>query len=883
MRSAVWLADLISHILIIITALSAANAVVRRRDAHRLNILAFVFSVAFEPLVHHPGQPVEWAIGEGLLLLQPYLLLRLARHFQEVPRLLLGGAIAIALVGALVIKPHSREWIIFYGTPAYMTATFTYLAVAFSRQASQTGGVTARRLAAAAVGTWAYAYAWAIGTTHSGWTYAYPSVQVADCVMYCAYFLAFATPRRLRAGWQRTEQAKYLSATADRDTEDRGRRAATDVLEAARRSVGHSLVLVALRQGTEAAKFVVRAATDRPFVGTTLNPTGVIGRVVASGVAELAPTSDNDADLVARIGAEGTRVLVAPIGTSAHLWGLTVVTQRRGALFPDDDLVLLAQFGRYAATALDHAALVAEARERERRRADIRLQAAEVRTRLMLDSITDYAMFVVDPEGLVVTWHAGAEHVFDYVADEMTGESSAPLYLVPLEQFQGRLHEALQLGRAVWEGPCQRKNGQRFLGTTVVRPLAGNADLMAFVVVTRDVTEQRHLEDQLRQSQKMEAIGQLAGGIAHDFNNMLLAILGNADLLALGAADSPSQMEHIVEIQRAVERAEGLTRRLLAFGRRQNLQPTAISLSSLVTDLLPMLRRVIAENIELEPNTSGETRPVLGDSSQLEQVIVNLTVNARDAMPYGGRLSIRTGTEWLDDGATGGEVPAGAYAVLDVADTGVGMDAATQEHIFEPFFTTKGYGQGTGLGLATVYGIVKQMGGLIRVSSEPGQGTTFRIYLPETRERAIVTAPAAVMAPPGGHETLLLVEDDTAVRNFLVRTLERHGYKVIPADHPTTALSIVEAGTDAIDLVITDVVLPGLVGPEFVRALAALRGDLPALPVLYISGYASSSPVWQGEVPKASHFLQKPFSARELLTRIRQILPPPGGAQGHAV
>jgi PAS domain S-box-containing protein len=494
-------------------------------------------------------------------------------------------------------------------------------------------------------------------------------------------------------------------------------------------------------------------------------------------------------------------------------------------------------------------------------------------------------MLVVDVDGLVVTWHVGAEHVFGYDLDAMTGEPAAPLYNLPAGGFQARLDEARQLGRAVWEGPCHRKNGERFTGATVLRPLAGTSDLAGFVAVTRDVTEQRHLEDRLRQSQKMEAIGQLAGGIAHDFNNLLHAVMGNAELLAEDEID-PERLSFLDQIERSVERAEALTRRLLAFGRQQILQPTVVSLSTLVTELLPMLRPVIAEHIDVVADTSREARPVLGDRSQLEQVIVNLAVNARDAMPNGGQLRISTSTAWLDDAAAGGEVPSGAYALLEVADTGIGMDAATRERIFEPFFTTKSFGYGTGLGLATVYGIVKQMGGMIRVTSEPGEGATFRVYLPETRQRAEPDAVPAPSAPPRGDETLLLVEDDGAVRTFLVRALERHGYRVLAADHPSAALGLVQSFAEPIDLLITDVVLPGQVGPEFVRALAELRADRPPLPVLYISGYADGSPVWQGDVPKASHFLQKPFTAAELLTRIRQILPasrPPGSSEGHAV
>jgi PAS domain S-box-containing protein len=892
MDSAARLAEYLGYVLILLTAASAVNAVWRRRDTHRLNILAFVATVALADAITRPAHHVLWTVGTGLYLAQPYLLLRLARHFRDVPAIVLRAALAAAVVGMLALSApaHGRPQVSDLGIAVYlfMCGMYSYAALAFSRQAARTAGVTARRLAFAAAGTWAFALVFAISTVFMFSPRQSPPwgqvSEFAHAAALACYFLAFTTPRRLRGLWQRTEQARYLSATADRDPEDRGRRAPSDLLEAATRSVGHSLILVALRPASDAGPFVVRGATDQSLVGTAIEATnGVIGRVTASKVTEMAAPVDCAPDLAKVVAPLGTGLLVAPISTSASLWGVIVVTQRCGSLFPEDDLVLLGQLGRYAATALDHAALVAEARDRERRRADLRLHAAEARMGLMLDSIKDYAMFVLDADGLVVTWHVGAEQVFDYTADEMTGDQAAPLFNLLPTQFQARLDEARQVGRAVWEGPCRRKNGDRFLGSTVIRPLAGEADLAGFVAVTRDVTEQRDLEDRLRQGQKMEAIGQLAGGIAHDFNNMLLAILGYADLLAEDAAGDVGRLELIVEIQRAAERAAGLTGRLLAFGRRQILQPSAVSLSSLVTDLVPMLRRVIAEHIEIVAETAPDTGPVLGDRGQLEQVVVNLAVNARDAMPEGGRLTVRTSAERLDEASAGGEVPAGAYALLEVTDTGTGMDAATRERIFEPFFTTKGFGYGTGLGLATVYGIVKQMGGLIRVTSDEGRGTRFQIYLPETHQRPVFPAPTAPSTPPRGDETLLLVEDDDAVRTFLVRTLERNGYRVLSAEHPAAALDIVQAHTDPIHLVVTDVVLPGLVGPEFVRALADLRGDKPSLPVLYISGYADGSPVWRGQVPKGSHFLQKPFSAGDLLNRIRQILSPAGAAGDHAV
>jgi len=292
-------------------------------------------------------------------------------------------------------------------------------------------------------------------------------------------------------------------------------------------------------------------------------------------------------------------------------------------------------------------------------------------------------------------------------------------------------------------------------------------------------------------------------------------------------------------------------------------------LTRLVGEMLPMLRRVIGERVEIIHQTDVEDAAVMGDRSQVEQIILNLAVNARDAMPGGGRLSIRASSTYLTDAAAAGDLVAGAYVQLQVSDTGVGMDAVTQSRIFEPFFTTKEFGSGTGLGLSTVYGIVRQMGGAIRVESEPNRGTIFRLYFPETRARETAEVRPVQPQAPGGSETLVLVEDEDMVRTLLLTTLKRSGYRVLSAAHPSAAVTLLETHPEPIHLLITDVVLPGVSGPELVRTIARLR---PGLPALYISGYADAVLERQGTFPKASHFLQKPFTAAELLTRIRQIL-----------
>ncbi len=378
---------------------------------------------------------------------------------------------------------------------------------------------------------------------------------------------------------------------------------------------------------------------------------------------------------------------------------------------------------------------------------------------------------------------------------------------------------------------------------------------------------------QSRQSQRMEAVGRLAGGVAHDFNNLLTVINGFSDMLAAALPPGGPEAEMVGEIRKAGERASGLTRQLLAFSRKQVLQPRLVDLNALVRDLEKMLRRLVREDVLLEVATQPAPLPVLVDPGQLEQVLMNLVVNARDAMPRGGRLSVQTGTADygdlpLDSASAPAAVP---HAVLTVADTGCGMDEATQARIFEPFFTTKAQGQGTGLGLATVHGIVRQSRGLIAVDSAPGAGTTFQIYLPLARQPApAADAPASPPRPaPHGRETILLVEDEAAVRALAQRTLESHGYTVLAASHGADALAVVEQHTGPLDLVLTDVVMPHLGGPALVGQLAR---RYPGLRVIYMSGYTDSVLVHQGVSDRMVDYIDKPFTAESLTALVREVL-----------
>ena len=398
-----------------------------------------------------------------------------------------------------------------------------------------------------------------------------------------------------------------------------------------------------------------------------------------------------------------------------------------------------------------------------------------------------------------------------------------------------------------------------------------NGHLVRVWGTQRDVSDQRHLEEQFRQAQKMEAVGQLAGGIAHDFNNLLTAILGNTQLLLRDLPPGDAKRGDVEEIRKASERAASLTRQLLAYSRRQMLQPEVLDLNGVVAEMDKMLRRLIGEHIALVTVLAPDLGRVRADPNQIEQVLVNLAVNARDAMADGGDLTIETANVDLDEAfaqAHLGSVP-GPYALLAVSDTGVGMDATVRAHLFEPFFTTKEVGKGTGLGLATVYGIVKQSDGYISVYSEPGRGSSFKIYLPRIATPA-ASAPAPAKSGPGrGTETILVVEDDPAVLTLSRRALEAQGYLVLAAADAADALRLVERHGGTIQLLLTDVVMPGMSGRDLADQLAARR---PGIRVLYMSGYPGDAVVQHGDLPAGSAFLQKPFSPDVLARKVRDVL-----------
>jgi PAS domain S-box-containing protein len=387
-----------------------------------------------------------------------------------------------------------------------------------------------------------------------------------------------------------------------------------------------------------------------------------------------------------------------------------------------------------------------------------------------------------------------------------------------------------------------------------------------------DITERKRLENQLTRAQRMEAVGILAGGIAHDFNNLLTAIMGYGELMKMDLEQNDPHYHYTEEILKTAVRGSTLTHQLLAFSRKQILQPSVISLNSLVSNMERLLRRLIGEDIELVTVSDPDLGAVRADRGQIEQIIMNLAVNARDAMPQGGKLTIETANLILDEKYERShlDVAPGPYVMLAVSDNGEGMDAETQSHIFEPFFTTKTLGQGTGLGLATVYGIVRQSGGHIWVYSEPGQGTTFKIYLPRVEEAVSAAEPKApAVTRLKGRETILVVEDDNTLREVISKGLKKFGYSVLTAANGGEALLICEKRKGPIHLLLTDVVLPQMGGRELAERLVSLRPDLK---VLYMSGYTENAIVHHGILNEDVGFLQKPFKVNLMVQKIREVL-----------
>jgi PAS domain S-box-containing protein len=503
----------------------------------------------------------------------------------------------------------------------------------------------------------------------------------------------------------------------------------------------------------------------------------------------------------------------------------------------------------------------------ESRKAQLALEESVERFRMLTDASFD--AISVAQDGRIYEVNQGFLQIFGYDrVEEVVSRRITDFYA---EESRAEAEQRIATNsEGSYEFVGERKDGKKILieATARMQFTDGKASR---ITALRDVTERRALENQFRQAQKMEAVGRLAGGVAHDFNNLLTVILSYTDMLIEGVTPKDPRAEDLDQIRKAALAAAALTRQLLAFSRQQVIEPRLLELNEVVSSSVKMLQRLIGEDVELTTALVSEPLTLMIDPGQLEQVIMNLAVNARDAMPTGGKLTLETTSVTMDAEYVRDHWPThvGRFAMLAISDTGCGMDEATRSRIFEPFFTTKGLGKGTGLGLATVYGIVKQSNGFVWVYSEPEHGSTFKIYLP------LVEAPAEPFAgkieqtaPTGGTETILLAEDAAAVRVAVRQSLERFGYTVIEAPNGEVALSAAEH-TRTIDLLLTDVVMPEMSGRELAERFTQIR---PNTHVLFMSGYTDDAIIRHGVLRPGTAYIQKPFSAELLANKVREVL-----------
>ncbi|HKV46621.1 MAG TPA: ATP-binding protein [Candidatus Acidoferrales bacterium] len=560
------------------------------------------------------------------------------------------------------------------------------------------------------------------------------------------------------------------------------------------------------------------------------------------------------------VGTPSRSWLGVPLKTPSATIGVLVVQDYKAEnAYSERDLEFLDSIGGQIALAI------------ERTRSEQRLHSSDTRLRLLIEQLP------------AVLWTVDKDMRFT----SALGAGLARLNLKPNELVGMRLADYLQTADGTY--PAVAAHRRALAGEPVTfhlewkggsyachaEPLRGpQGEIQGAICMALDVTDRKQLEEQFRQAQKMEAVGRLAGGIAHDFNNLLMVIQGYADLLVERLHASDPLRKNVEQIQTASQRATSLTRQLLAFSRKQMLAPKVLNIQAVIADMETILRRLIGEDIVLEAVTVPSLGHVKADRSQIEQVVMNLAINARDAMPSGGRLTIEA--QNVEIGSDVPQQPSvvapGNYVMLAVTDNGCGMNQEIRAHIFEPFFTTKEKGKGTGLGLATVYGIVKQSGGYIWVYSEPGVGTTFKIYLPRIDEEEVrsgADGDAGLCALPRGSEVVLLVEDEKGVRELTREYLETSGYSVVEASDGYSALELARAHEGPIHALITDVVMPGLSGRELSEQMAKLR---PGIKVLYMSGYTDQSAFRNGILHKGAELLQKPFGMSTLASKLKEIL-----------
>jgi PAS domain S-box-containing protein len=510
----------------------------------------------------------------------------------------------------------------------------------------------------------------------------------------------------------------------------------------------------------------------------------------------------------------------------------------------------------------------------ERKRADGKLRAEKSFIENALNTLKDF-FFVFDLEGRFLRWNRTMNAVTGYVDSEITMMKPTDFFRKDDEkQILEAIREAVEEGSTSVTAMLITKDGRQIpyeFRVSLLRDYAEN--LIGLSGVGIDLTEHKKLEAQLLHSQKMEAVGTLAGGISHDFNNILNVILGYGTMVMDTLAEGTPAKEQMREVLLAADRAATLIKRLLVFSRKQVVQVTQVDINALILGLEKMLIRTIRENVDFHLELADQSLVVLADAGQIEQVLINLAVNARDALLEGdGKLTISTRLETMDDEyvAAYGYGKPGRYVLVTVADTGEGMDAETQKKIFEPFFTTKGIGEGTGLGLAISYGIIKQHNGFIKVYSEPGQGTLFKIYLPLSEDTAIPEQKAdSAVTVKGGHETILVAEDDASIRKLMEIVLESFGYTVISAKDGEEAIAKFMENRERISLVLLDMIMPKKNGKEVSKAL---RKVSPLVKILFASGYTMNIIKSEELTEGGFNFIQKPFQSKDLLAKVREIL-----------
>ena len=502
-------------------------------------------------------------------------------------------------------------------------------------------------------------------------------------------------------------------------------------------------------------------------------------------------------------------------------------------------------------------------------------QKSEQMVLALLDSATQ-AIISIDRSGTIVLVNRRGEEMFGYSREELVGsrieillpESKRSAHRGDREEYFERPRiRPMGIGMDL---SGRRKDGKEFPVEVSLSYLKIPEGDFAIAFVS-DISQRKQLEDQLMHAQKMEAVGRLAGGVAHDFNNMLTVISGYNRMILDDLSPLDPLRGYAEEVLKAADRAGALTNQLLAFSRRQIMKPRVINVNAVVEQTEKMLRRLIGEDIDLAFGLAADVGNIRADPGHVEQAIMNLAVNARDAMPLGGRLTVETANAELDEtyARTHMGVTPGEFVMIAVSDTGHGMDAETKRHIFEPFFTTKEKGKGTGLGLATVYGMVKQAGGDIWVYSEPHRGTTFKLYFPRVKESVTDTEHANSDSPHGNRETILVVEDERAVRDLTVRMLQRLGYSVLIAASGDEAIRISASHTERIPLLLTDVVMPQMSGRQLADILATTRPDMK---VIYLSGYTENTVLHHGVLDAGIEFLPKPFSREVLAKKIKDVL-----------